>query len=207
MSHNLGGYPVDVPDATPRVLAVGSRVLAGSTIIFFCAFVFAYAYLKLLDTHGSWNRGHEVSIAYGSVVLATALLSAIAYGAAIRQLRDDDTTGWQATAAIALAGGLATVALHVWQLDDLSFAPMHSGYTSVFVAWTVALVAVELGSAYWLFTLLRGSMRVAGVVAPEDDGSPARVAHLAASARGYWLFLRVLVAVEILAFVLLVLVR
>jgi heme/copper-type cytochrome/quinol oxidase subunit 3 len=207
MSQDLGGYPVDRPDLTPRSLTLGSWVLTAATIVFFSAFVFAYVYLKTLNTHGLWNPGHEVSVAFGSVVAAVAVVSAVAYGIGVRRARDDDTTRWQGWATISFLAGLSTIGLHVWRLQTLPFVPTNGSYGSVFVAWTVALIVVELGAMYWLLTLVRGATWVAGAFDPYDRGSQAQVAHVAASARGYWLFWRMIVIVEILAFVLLVLVR
>ena len=207
MTTGLHGYPVDRPDPTPRVLWLGSRVLSAAVIVFFFAFVFAFAYLRAQDSHGRWNPGLEVSVAYSSVVLGAALVSALAYGIGGRRLREDDTSAWQGWAAISLLFGFAVIGLHAWQLNTLSFAPTQGGYASVFVGWTVALIAVELGAMSWLLSVLRGSVRVAGEVDPYEEGPPPHVRHLVASARGYWFFWWVVVAVEIIAYVLLVLVR
>ena len=207
LTTGLHGYPVDKPDPTPRVLWVGSRLLSASVVIFFVAFVFAFVYLKAQNTSGRWNPGLEISVSFSSVVLGAVLLSAIAYGAAVRRLRDDDTSAWQGWAATSLLLGLVGIGLHVWQLDTLPFTPTGGGYPSVFVSWTVALIAVELGAMYWLFSVLRGTLRLTGAVDPYDEGPPAQLRHLVASAHGYWLFWRVVAVVEIIAFILLVVVR
>jgi heme/copper-type cytochrome/quinol oxidase subunit 3 len=207
MTTGLHGYPVDKPDPTPRVLWLGSRVLSASVIVFFFAFVFAFAYLRAQDSHGRWNPGLEVSVAFSSVVLGAALLSALTYGMAVRRLREDDTSAWQGSAAISLLFGFGVIGLHMWQLNTLTFNPTQGGYASVFVGWTVALIAVELGAMYWLLSLLRGTLRVAGEVDPYEEGPPPHVRHLVASAHGYSFFWGVVVAVEIVAYVLLVLVR
>jgi heme/copper-type cytochrome/quinol oxidase subunit 3 len=207
MTTGLHGYPIDQPDPTPRVLWLGSRVLSAAVVIFFSAFVFSFAYLKALDSHGRWNPGLEVSVVFSSVVLGMALLSAIACGLAVRRLREDETSAWQGWGAISLVFGFAVIGLHVWQLDTLPFTPTRGAYASVFVGWTAALIAVELGAMYWLLSVLRGTLRVTGEVDPYDEGPPPYVRHLVASAHGYWFFWRVVAAVEILAYVLLVLVR
>jgi heme/copper-type cytochrome/quinol oxidase subunit 3 len=207
MTTGLHGYPIDTPDPTPRVLWLGSRVLSASVLIFFSAFVFSFVYLKAQDSRGLWNPGLEVSTVFSSVNLGIVLLSAIACGAAVRRSREDDTRAWQGWAAISLLFGLGVIGLHVWQLHTLPFAPSQGGYASVFVGWTAALIAVELGAMYWLFSLLRGTLRVAGEVDPYEEEPPPHIRHLVASAHGYWFFCRVVVAVEIIAYVLLVLVR
>jgi heme/copper-type cytochrome/quinol oxidase subunit 3 len=207
MTTGIHGYPVDKPDPTPRVLWVGARVVSASVVIFFFAFVFAFVYLKSQDSHGRWNPGLEVSVVFSSVLLGAVLLSAIAYGVGVRRLREDDTSAWEGWAAVSLLLGVGAIALHVWQLDTLPFTPTRGGYASVFVDWTVALIAVELGAMYWLLSVLRRALRVTGEVDLYEEGSPPQTTHLIASARGYWFFWRVVVAVEIIAYILLVLVR
>jgi heme/copper-type cytochrome/quinol oxidase subunit 3 len=207
MTTGLHGYPLERPDPTPRVVWVGSRVLSASVVIFFSAFVFSFVYLKSQNSRGRWNPGLEVSVVFASVLLAAAVLSALACGMAVRQLREDDTSEWQGWAAISLVVGFGVIGLHVWQLHTLPFTPTQGGYPSVFVGWSLALIAVELGAMYWLFSLLRGTLRVAAEVDPYDEGPPPLIRHLVASAHGYWFFVRVVAAVEIIAFILLVLVR
>jgi heme/copper-type cytochrome/quinol oxidase subunit 3 len=207
MTTGIHGYPVDEPDPTPRALWVGTRVLSASVVVFFFAFGFAYAYLRAQDSRGLWNPGLEVSVFLSSVVLVAILLSAIACGAGVRRLRNDDMTSWLAWAMVSLLLGVGAIGLHVWQLDTLPFTPTQGGYASVFVGWTVALIAVELGAMYWLLSVLRGTQRVAGGDDPYDEGPHPHTIHLNASAHGFWFFWRVLAAVEVVAYVLLVLVR
>jgi hypothetical protein len=96
----------------------------------------------------------------------------------------------------------------VWQLDTLPFAPTDGGYASVSIGWTTALIAVELGAMYWLLTLLRGALRTNRIAADREASGPEPLTpHLVASMRGYGLFWSSVVAIEGIAFVLLVLVR
>jgi hypothetical protein len=207
MTTGLHGYPIDTPDPTPRVLWLGSRVLSAAVVIFFSAFVFSFVYLKAQNSHGRWNPGLQVSVIFSSVVLGAVLLSTVAYGVGVRRLGKDGTSGWQGWAAISLLFGFGVIALHVWQLYTLPFAPTQGGYASVLVGWTAALIAVELGAMYWLLSVMNGSLRVLGENDPYEEGPPPHVRHLVASAQGYWFFWLVVAAVEIIAYVLLVLVR
>jgi hypothetical protein len=207
MTTGLHGYPIDEPDPTPRVLWLGSRVLSAAVVVFFFAFVFSFVYLKAQDSHGLWNPGLEVSVVFSSAVLGAALLSTLAFGIGVRGLRDDDTSTWQGWAAISLLFVAGVIGLHVWQLNTLPFTPTQGGYASVFVGWTVALIAVEFGAMYWLLSVLRGALRVTGEVGPYEEGPSPHIRDVVVSARGYWFFWRVVAAVEIIAYVLLVLVR
>jgi heme/copper-type cytochrome/quinol oxidase subunit 3 len=204
----LHGYPVEDPDPTPSVLSVGARVLTAALIVFFTTFGFAYIYLKAQNANGLWNNGQKVSVAFASVTLATFVVSAAAYLAGARRLRADGLDGWRGFATFSAPLGAAAIGLHVWQLDTLPFSPTDGGYASVYIAWTAALIVVEAGAMYWLFTLLRGSLRVAPFDTDGDEDGPGpAVVHLVASARGYGLFWSTIVGIEALAFALLVLVR
>src|SRR5438067_1877146 len=71
----------------PRATWLGARLFAGATTFFFVAFVFAYFYLRALDTNGSWKIGHHVkpSTGLGIAIVAVVVLSAVlARGAASR---------------------------------------------------------------------------------------------------------------------------
>jgi hypothetical protein len=147
-------------------------------------------------------------VIFASATLAAFVVSAAVYLVGARRLRTDDLSGWRGLATFSFALGAAAIGLHVWQLDTLPFSPTDGGYASVFIGWTAALIAVEVGAMYWLFTLLRGSFRIAQIETDDDENGPEPLtAHLVASARGYRLFWSSIVAIEAVAFVLLVLVR
>ncbi|MDQ1381455.1 MAG: cytochrome c oxidase subunit, partial [Actinomycetota bacterium] len=204
----LHGYTVDDPDPTRNVLMVGARVLTAAGIVFFVTFVFAYVYLKSQNSNGRWNNGEEVSVLFGTATLAAFVGSAAAYFLATRRLRTNNVAGWHGPATVSFLLGAAAIALHAWQLDTLPFAPTDGGYASVYIGWTAALIAAEIGALYWLLTLLRGASRTGRIEDELDaDGPEPVVSHLVASALGYRLFWSTMVAIEVLAFVLLVLVR
>jgi hypothetical protein len=204
----LHGYPVDGPDPTPDSLTVGARVLSAAGILLFSAFVFADVYLKAQDSNGRWNTGEQVSVRFGTATLAAFVVSAAAYLLAARRLRTNGVDAWRGLATISLVLGAAAIGLHAWQLDTLPFSPTDGGYASVYIGWTATLIAVEVGAMYWLLTLLRGSLWTAPIADDLDVSGPEPIAtHLVASARGYRSFWLSVVAVEVVAFVLLVLVR
>ena len=45
------------PEWQPRALWVGARLLCGAISFFFVSFVFAYFYLRSLDTNNDWKIG------------------------------------------------------------------------------------------------------------------------------------------------------
>jgi uncharacterized membrane protein YhaH (DUF805 family) len=175
--------------------------------MFFAAFGFTYVYLKVQNSNGLWNAGHEVSVRVGTATLVAFAASAAAYIVALRRLRTRGVPGWPGLATVSLAFAVAAIGLHVWQLDTLPFAPTDGGYASVYIGWTAALIAVELGAMYWLLTLLRGALRTDRIAADRANGPEPLTPHLVASMRGYGLFWSSVVAIEGIAFALLVLVR
>src|SRR5438270_13274496 len=74
-----GEIPPEPPDLAARALSVASRLLAGATTFFFLAFVFAYFYLRSIDSHGMWHPSHvKADQALGAAFAACILLSAAA---------------------------------------------------------------------------------------------------------------------------------
>jgi heme/copper-type cytochrome/quinol oxidase subunit 3 len=136
-------------DATPaRARFVGVRLLVAAEAFFFLGFLFAYLYLRALDSNGNWHPPHtDPSIALGTVSLVAIVAAALVlrFGAE-QQLRP----------ATALALALTLVATVCWgvQLFDPGFSPVHAGgYGAVFVGFAAAFTAHLLGAAYWLETI------------------------------------------------------
>src|SRR6202011_6384427 len=74
---------LEPPEWQPRAMWVGARQLCGAVAFFFVAFVFAYFYLRSLDTHKDWKIGPvNPSIGLGMVIVLTLILSAGALRAA-----------------------------------------------------------------------------------------------------------------------------
>ena len=73
---------LEPPEWQPRVLWVGARQLCGVASFFFISFVFAYFYLRSLDSNNSWKIGHvSPSVGWGVAIVIVLILSA-------RALRD-----------------------------------------------------------------------------------------------------------------------
>src|SRR5512133_159 len=93
------------PEVHERNLWLGARILAGATIMFFLAFIFAYFYLRSLNTSHMWRPDNvDPPQAYGAVIviLFAASAGALAYAAdAARRGR-----GWLAAAGLSLVLGL-----------------------------------------------------------------------------------------------------
>ena len=195
------------PGLAGRTLWVGTRLLAACTLFYFLGFVFADVYLKTLNTNGAWRTTDEKpSVLIGTVVLLLVVAAVGAFTAGTRSFAASRFGAWRLGAGAALALGLAAVVVQVVQLFFLDFGYGDSGYASVFAGWQWSLVVALLFGFYAVATLLAQSVRVP----PEtrlhvpDLTSPAALVPTAEAVR---YMLVVLAAVELLAWVLLYLVR
>ena len=65
------------PEILSRNLSSAGYLLAGATAFFFVSFLFAYFYLRSLNSAGLWKpKGVDASVAWGSVVMACVVVSA-----------------------------------------------------------------------------------------------------------------------------------
>ena len=146
---------LEPPEWQPRVMWVSARMLCGAMAFFFISFVFAYFYLRSLDSNGDWKIGHvSAPIGWGLAILVVLVLSAIALRAAVIDPRRTVPAGG---AALGLA--LLSIVLQVIEWTTLGFGPASGGYASVFVGWTVVYAVFTLGCAYWITTQVATAWR------------------------------------------------
>jgi heme/copper-type cytochrome/quinol oxidase subunit 3 len=127
---------------------IGARLLVAGDAFFFLGFLFAYLYLRALDTNAHWHPPNTDP----SIALGTVSLVAVIAAAAVMRLAGSR----QQRASTAGALALVLVATVCWgvQLFDPGFSPSHGGgYGAVFVGFAAAFFAHLLGAAYWLETI------------------------------------------------------
>lgn len=188
----------DPVEADVRIATVGGYLAAAACAFFFVAFLFAFLYLRALNTNGLWGGGkphHHVhaALTVGVIVLVCVLAAAALSRLALTELRAQARPLWRGAAAGALALGLVAVAVQCWQYADLGFGPGDGGYASVYLGWTGFFTIFLFGAMLWVETLLAGSRR--------DE--PATRTQLAADFGAYSLVITMLALVEIAAFILL----
>lgn len=181
----------------PRATWATARLLCGSTAFFCAAFVFAYFYLRSLDSNRDWKIGRvDPSLGLGIAIVVVFLLSAVAIQVAARVPARTVLAGG---GALALA--LLTIVLQVVEWTTLGFGPASGGYASVFVGWTGTSIVLTLIGAFWIETQVATAWR-----AIREGPGPAGPAVIRASLDAcafYWTFY---VALALLAFVILYLV-
>jgi heme/copper-type cytochrome/quinol oxidase subunit 3 len=146
---------LEPPEWQPRAMWVGARQLCGAAAFFFMAFVFAYFYLRSLDTHKDWKIGSvNPPIGFGLAIVVALLLSAAALRMAATQSERRVAVGAGALLLVLLA-----VVLQVIEWTTLGFGPSSGGYASVYVGWTAFYSVFALVSAYWIETQVATAWR------------------------------------------------
>jgi heme/copper-type cytochrome/quinol oxidase subunit 3 len=133
-----------------------SRLAIGGLSFLFGAFVFAYFYLRSVNSAGRWHGSgyHPPSIVLGTVVMLLVLISAGVHYLGLQRIKAGSKRPWQICGAIALALGLGAVVVQICELLFLPFWPGSSGYSSVFVGFYSVFIVVLLSGLVWLETLL-----------------------------------------------------
>ena len=143
MSTSISVIEPEPPDTQPRNLWVSARLGAGAVAFFNLPFVFAYFYLRSLDTKAHWKIGavHPSSAMGIAIVGAIALSAAVARAGRARRVQ---------AGALAIVLGLVAVALQCIEYTTVDFGPASGGYASVFFGWTAMYAVGVLIAMYWL---------------------------------------------------------
>jgi heme/copper-type cytochrome/quinol oxidase subunit 3 len=137
----------------------GSRLAIGGLMFLFGAFLFAYFYLRSLNSSGRWQGSGYVppSLWQGTVIMLLAEVSAGANYFGLQRIKAGSKSTWQISGLVALAFGLAAVAFQIYQLATLPFPPGSSGYSSVFTGFYPVFLTVQLAAMIWLEIVLARS--------------------------------------------------
>ncbi len=151
-------------------------MFCGAASFFFISFLFAYFYLRSIDSNHAWKIGSvHPSMGLGVGIAALYLLSGIVFR--LGAMRPTDTLG---AGIAALVMALVAVVLQCVEYTTLGFGAASGGYASVFVGWTSLYTLCALGGIFWLETQIATVWRVRreghadrplreGVPADEDD--------------------------------------
>jgi heme/copper-type cytochrome/quinol oxidase subunit 3 len=137
----------------------GSRLAIGGLAFLFGSFLFAYFYLRSLNSSGRWQGYGFIhpSLWIGTTIMLLALVSAAVHYIGLQRIKAGNKADWQIGGLIALGLGLAAVAFQIYQLIDLPFKPGSSGYASVFSGFYPVFLVVQLAVLIWLEILLAKS--------------------------------------------------
>ena len=171
------------PETLGANISVGARLWASAVAFFFMAFVFAFFYLRALNTAHSFREPHVTPpIGWGVAILACVLGSSVIFTLGRTRLGDGTDSQWRLASLAATDGGLA----------------------SVFLGFTATFLLFWLGAVYWIETIWAQSLH--GERAGESDIANTS-GLLRPTADGCVVYLYTLCIVAIFAFVLLYLVK
>ncbi|HTU86795.1 MAG TPA: hypothetical protein VMF57_14550 [Solirubrobacteraceae bacterium] len=191
------------PEWQPRVIWVGGRLLCGAITFLFVSFVFAYFYLRALNTNHAWTIGPvHPSKGLGVAIVALYLVGGVIYRLAAKRPEVDEAVA----GAIVVVFTLLAVALQFFEYTTLDFGAASGGYASVFFGWTSVYAIVALMGVYWvevqvanLWRIRREGFRHIEVAAGEE----ALVRAGVESSSFYWAYF---VAFGVLAYIILYLI-
>ena len=190
----------------------GSRLFIGVTASGLGAFVFAFFYLRSLNSHGDWYpagfKGPNGGL--GAVIMALIVVSAVVQAAGLQRIKGGRKSAWYGAAIGALVLGVVAAALQIYQLSSLPFQPGTNGFSSVFVGASPVLVTIVLGTMIWLETLVMRSRRIpeiSFVEQPPTFTEAAEVQRFQASLSAFTLYWGFLAVAEVVFWVLFYLVH
>jgi heme/copper-type cytochrome/quinol oxidase subunit 3 len=193
------------PEWQPRATWVAVRLLIGSASFFFLSFVFAYFYLRSIDTNHGWKIGAvNPSLGLGLAIAALFALSAIVLRLGAQ--RPTDTIG---AGIAALLMAVTAIVLQFVEYTTLDFGGPSGGYASVFIGWTATYAVFGIGCVYWIETQVATLWRARreGLDRPVREGVPSEdIALLRAGIDACSFFWAYYAGVGVLAFIILYLV-
>jgi heme/copper-type cytochrome/quinol oxidase subunit 3 len=186
-------------------IAIGSRLLASSTAFLFMAFLFAFFYLRTVNSDGLWRPKHVQPVqGYGVAVLLLTILSAVAFDVARRHVVAGTESRWRNASLTALALGVLVVVAQGLEYATITFKTADGGWASVFWGWTLVQLVCWLGALYWIETLVAQSLR-RPPASPRQGTVGSEL--LRPSGDACVVFLYTLATIELISYVLLYLIK
>ena len=193
MSASSAAVAADSPEVEARSLTIGAYLIAAAIAFFFVAFLFAFFYLRALNSNGRWagTNGHHVSTTTGSgiAILVCVVVSVVLVRLALVELRGQGRPVWWTLAGVGFLLGLAAVAIQCWQYTDMPFGTSEGGYASVYMGWTGFFTIVVFFAMVWLEIILATARRTRTASEP--------------TLASFWIVWATIGLVQIVAFILL----
>lgn len=171
------------PEVMARDLWVGVRLWTASVAFFFLTFVFAFFYLRSLNSNNQWKpHGIDPPTGWGVAILVCLVASVAVYWFAVRLGSEER---WRMPAVVSLVLAIAAAVIQCVEWAVMSWGPTNGAYASVFIGWTGFYLLFLLGVIYWMETLVAESYR-------GGEGAEVRAAVRRSNAEAlnlFWLFL------------------
>jgi heme/copper-type cytochrome/quinol oxidase subunit 3 len=174
-STDYGIVEGESPDVMARNLRIASHLWSSATAFFFAAFLFAYFYLRSLDSSKVWRPKHvNPSFTLGTLTVLALVAAAALLWLGLRDHRGDRRPAWRLKGVGSVVLLLAVVALQIIEWSTQGFGPTDGPYASVYLGWTGLLTIFVVGLAFWAETTVAISIRYRGQrreTLPEGHGS------------------------------------
>ena len=199
-------------EASLNATWTGSRLAIGALSLGFGSFIFAFFYLRSLNSHGRWYPAgfHGPQLWLGTLIMGLIVASAAVQSLVLQRIKAGRKAAWQRGASAALILGLGAVGLQIAQLLNLPFWPGASGFASVFTGFWPVYLIIALAVLTWLETLImrcRAILEIWLVEQPPTYAEAFAVQRFQASLSAFTVVWNYLAAVAILAWVLFYLVH
>jgi len=180
LAHEGTGYEVveeEPPEVLARNLSSAGYLLAGATSFFFLSFVFAYFYLRALNSAHLWKpKGVDASVGWGTAVMVCIVLSAVLVRWGAIDQRAGRRPAWRVKGLLALLLGIGALVVQVLAWTHQDFGPTDGGFASVYFGWTAFFFLFVFGAMFWLETVLATSYRYRALASesmpvPSGEGS------------------------------------
>jgi hypothetical protein len=188
----------------------GARLAMGALSFGFGSFIFAFFYLRSLNSHGLWYTPPGPKMWLGVLIMALIVVSALLQTLVLQRIKAGHKGIWIRGAAVALVLGLAAISLQIYQLCSLSFWPGSSGMASVFTGFCPAYVAIAFCVLVWLEILImrcRGIAEISFVEQPPTFAEAFGVQRFQAALSAFTAIWNYMAVVAVVAWVLFYLVH
>lgn len=139
----------------------GVRLAVGALSFLFGAFIFAFFYLRSLNSWHLWYTAQTHAPAgQGTAIMLLVVVSAIVQTLGLQRIKAGRKGVWQIAALSALVLGLAAVGLQIYELVSLSFWPGASGFASVFTGFCPVFAVIAFCTLVWLETLIMRARQI-----------------------------------------------
>jgi heme/copper-type cytochrome/quinol oxidase subunit 3 len=186
-------------------LMIGSRLFASGIAFLFMSFLFAFFYLRAVNSNGLWRpKGVEPVQAWGIAVLVFMILTAVLFDYARRELVGATEPQWRTGAIAALVCGILVVIAQGIEYSTITFKTDQGGWASVFWGWTVVQLLCWLGAVYWVETLVAQTLR-RPPASPREGTAGTELLRPSADAAIVYLY--TMVTIGVIAYVLLYIIK
>jgi heme/copper-type cytochrome/quinol oxidase subunit 3 len=199
-----GARADDVRQLTGNI-TIGARLVSSATAFVFMSFLFAFLYLKTVNSNGLWRpKGVTPVQTWGIAVLVLTLVSAGLFDLARRDMGGGTEARWRQLSLGAVVAGVLVIVAQGLEYATISFKTASGGWASVFWGWTLVQLLFWLGALYWMETLVAQSLR-RPAAAPRVGTLGSEM--LSPSSDGCLVYLYTMVIVEVIAYILIYLVK